>query len=135
MERWKQRLEDFRKAFSSLTIAVDRIKEFPEDEMLRAGFIQIYEYTLELAWKTLKDFLSSQGFIEISSPKKVFRTAFQAGFIKEGELWMKAIEDRNLTVHTYKKEIAEEVTNDILEKYFFIIRDLYFTLKKESNDE
>jgi nucleotidyltransferase substrate binding protein (TIGR01987 family) len=133
--RWQQRLENFEKAFSSLTIAVERIKENPNDEMLRAGFIQTYEFNLELAWKTLSEYLQDQGFGEISSPKNVFRTAFQAGYVKEGELWMEAIRDRNLTVHTYNEGLAEKVKEDILGKYYFIIKDLYLRLKQEENNE
>jgi nucleotidyltransferase substrate binding protein (TIGR01987 family) len=135
MERWKQRLQNFEKAFTSLTVAVDRIKANPDDEMLRAGFIQTYEFNLELAWKTLADYLKDQGFGELSSPNKVFRTAFQAGIIKEGQLWLEAMRDRNLTVHTYNEDLAEKVKNDILGKYYFIIRDLFLTLKQEKDDE
>lgn len=129
--RWRLKFENFEKAFESLTEAMDRIKKSPKDDLLRAGFIQTYEFSLELSWKTLHDYLEEQGFPDLSSPKKVLRTAFKEGYIKEGELWLKAIDDRNLTVHTYNEKLAEEVKNDILEKYYPIIRDLYHTLKKE----
>lgn len=133
--RWQERLENFEKAYLALSQALTRIKESPDDDLLQAGFIQTYEFTLELAWKTLQDYLEDQGFREINSPKKVIRTAFAEGYIKEGELWLQALDDRNLTVHTYKKELAEKVAADITSKYFGIIRDLYLILKKESTNE
>ena len=133
--RWQERLDNFEKAYLTLTQALERIKMTPEDELLRAGFIQTYEFTLELAWKTLGNYLEDQGFSEINSPKKVIRTAFSEGYIKDGEMWLQALEDRNLTVHTYKKELAQKVASDIKNRYFAIIRDLYLTLKKESSNE
>lgn len=133
--RWQERLENFSKAYEALAVAIQRIKINPDDDLLRAGFIQTYEFTIELAWKTLADYLEDQGFKEINSPKKVIRTAFAEGYIKDGELWLLALDDRNLTVHTYKKELAEKLAADIVSKYFSIITDLYITLKNESANE
>jgi nucleotidyltransferase substrate binding protein (TIGR01987 family) len=133
--KWHQKFENLERAFLRLTEAIDRIKQNMQDNLLVAGFIQTYEFTLELAWKTLKDYLEEQGFIEIESPKKVLRTAFKEGFIKDCELWLKAVDDRNLTSHIYNEEIAKQVITDILEKYYFIIQDLYFILKENKNDE
>ncbi|NBV99919.1 MAG: nucleotidyltransferase [Proteobacteria bacterium] len=130
---WKYRFDNLERAYLDLINAVSRIKDTPDDDLIRAGLIQIYEFTLELAWKTLKDYFEEEGFAEISSPKKVIRLAFKEGYIQNAEAWLKAIEDRNLTAHTYDKALAKTVAASIMDEYLEIIRDLYFTLKKEVN--
>lgn len=134
-KNWKHRFENFEKAFLFFTKAKDRFGQNIDDEILRAGFIQIYEFTLELSWKTLADFFEEQGFANISSPKKVLRTAFKEGYVVNGEAWIKALDDRNLTTHTYNEDLAKQVAADIIKIYYPIISDLYLTLKKETNDE
>ena len=96
--------------------------------------IQRYEYSIELAWKTLKDYLEEEGFIGVSSPKKVIRQALKDGYISD-PLWLKALDDINKTSHAYDETMAEEVTENIRDSYFFLLRDLYFVLKKELSDE
>jgi nucleotidyltransferase substrate binding protein (TIGR01987 family) len=73
---------------------------------------------MELAWKTLKDYLEAQKFIEINSPKSVIKKAFETGLIKDGHGWMDALEDRNLTVHTYDEDKARDIECAIRNSYF-----------------
>src|SRR5712691_11667974 len=77
-----------------------------------AGIIQMFEFTYETCWKLLKALLEDQG-IQAESPKKVFVGAYSAGLVDDREQWLKMIEDRNLTAHTYKKEMALEILNRI----------------------
>lgn len=128
--RWKQRFQNFGKAFYRLEEAVKIVQKEPDNFVLQAGLIQIYEFTFELAWKTLKDFLEEEGFT-LASPKATLRQAFQSGYIENGDLWLKALNDRNLTVHTYDDELAAEVIKDIEENYFQLLRDLYTWLKTQ----
>lgn len=65
------------------------------------GLIQSFEYTHELAWKTLKDFLIDRGNEGIYGSKDAVRASFQTGLIEEGEIWMDMIGSRNDTYHTY----------------------------------
>jgi len=95
--RWKQRLQNFSRANQLLQESLT-IKKPSKVE--RAGIIQFYEMSFELAWKTLKDFLTEQGF-EVTSPRPAIKQGFQSNIIEDGHLWIKALEDRNLTVHTY----------------------------------
>ena len=67
--------------------------------------------------------------------KKVLRTAFQEGYVTNGEAWIKALDDRNLTTHTYNEDLAKQVATDILEIYYPLIHDLYVTLKKEKDSK
>jgi nucleotidyltransferase substrate binding protein (TIGR01987 family) len=125
--RWKQRFENFEKSFLLL-------KEFTQiktpSKIERAGGIQFFEMSFELAWKVLKDYLESEGF-EPKSPKATLKQAFQSNLIEDGHIWMDALDDRNLTVHTYDEETAEEIEFKIKNEYFFILDKLYKKLKEE----
>lgn len=133
--RWQQRLENLSKAYEALSRAVERVEGAREDELLRAGIIQTYEFALELSWKTLRDYLLSQGFTDLDSPKKVLRIAFAEGYVKNGDGWMEALDDRNLSAHTYKKELADRLIADIANKYYGLVRELYGRLKQEAGRE
>jgi nucleotidyltransferase substrate binding protein (TIGR01987 family) len=92
--------------------------------------IQRYEYSIELAWKTIKDYLENQGFADIGTPKKAVRRALNSGLIKNPN-WIKALNDRNKTSHAYNEDMAQEVTNEIQQVYFYTLQELADSLKKE----
>ena len=91
--RWKQRFQNFQRAY--LLLEDSTSIEKPSD-VERAGLIQFFEMTFELAWKLIKDFLQEQGFT-VNSPKDALKQAFQSEIIKDGHVWIDALEDRNLT--------------------------------------
>lgn len=128
--RWRQRFQNFDKAFHRLEDAVEIVQKESDNVLLQAGLIQTYEFTFELAWKTMKDFLEEEGFMPLS-PKATLRQAFQNGYIKDGDLWLKALNDRNLTTHTYDDALAAEVIKDIQDKYFQLLSDLHVWLKTQ----
>lgn len=128
--RWKQRFQNFDKAFYRLDEAMHILANDPDNFLLQAGLIQIYEFTFELAWKTLKDYLDMEGFTT-PSPKATLRQAFQSNYIQHGDIWMKALNDRNLTTHTYDEAVAAEVINDIKEHYFLLLKELHTWLKTQ----
>ena len=136
MEKWKNRFISFEKSFNTLTEDIKKFmvnKDNPElYNLLCAGLIHVYEHTLELAWKTLKDYLEEQGFTDIAGPKKVIRTAFANDYLKDGDLWLEALDDRNLVTHDYDEDVAEAVVEYIVDKYQLMLSDLYFMLKKEN---
>lgn len=124
--RWKQRFSNYKKATMQL-------KEFIEKGELNKfevqGLIQCFEYTFELAWKTMKDYLEQEGF-EVKSPRSAIQTAFQTELIKDGHLWLDALNKRNLMAHTYDEEVAKEAEQLIKDKYYPIIIDLLCELDK-----
>lgn len=122
--RWKQRFQNFDKAFKRLADAILIIRKDPDNVLLQAGLIQTYEFAFELAWKTLKDYLEMEGFT-VHSPRATLRQAFQCGYIQQGDVWLKALNDRNLTAHTYDDEVAKEVIADIQQTYYFLLKDLH----------
>lgn len=93
-------------------------------EAERGGIIQFYEITFELSWKLMKDFLESIG-IDSQGPRGVIKNAFTENIITDGHAWIEALDDRNLTVHTYDEAIAKEVELKIRKEYFPLLEKLY----------
>ena len=126
--RWKQRFINFEKAFKLL----ERTLSLPTpSEAEKGGIIQFYEVCFKLSWKTMKDYLGSEGFT-VKSPKQTIKQAFQMEIIENGELWLSALEDRNLTSHIYDETITDAIIAKIRQDYFNIISDLYSFFRKEN---
>ena len=125
--RWKQRFVHFRKAFSLLeqTMTIEQ----PSDAE-RAGLIHFFEMSFELAWKVLKDYLEEEG-VTVVSPRDTLKQAFQSGLLDNGHVWIEALKDRNLTVHTYEEKIAVAVEQKIRDSYFPALLTLFQTLKSK----
>jgi nucleotidyltransferase substrate binding protein (TIGR01987 family) len=117
--RWLQRLSNYKKAFRQLSRAVELSKERDLTELEQQGVIQAFEYTHELAWNTLKDFLEERGVQNIYGSKDASREAFQAGLLNDGEVWMEMVKSRNQTVHTYDEATVAAIVKSILGSYFF----------------
>lgn len=126
--RWEYRFENYEKAYMRLSHAVQREDL---DELVQAGLIQTFEFTFELAWKLLKAKLEHEGF-SVKTPREIFKQAFQTGYISDGHVWMDALEKRNIMAHTYNNKIAEEVVGLIQQKYFPVLKELYFFFKNAS---
>ena len=90
-------------------------------EIEKIALIQVFEFTFELAWKTLKDYLDQSGY-DHHSPKNVIRQAFKSEYISDGELWMEALRTRNMTSHAYDQAVLEEtivfIFNDFIEDFY-----------------
>jgi nucleotidyltransferase substrate binding protein (TIGR01987 family) len=115
--RWRQRFQNYRLALARLTDAVSLSRERPLSDLEQQGLIQAFEFTHELGWKVLKDYLEEQGFGEIMGSKGAAREAFKNGLIADGEAWMDMIRARNLTSHTYQAAVAEGIARDILGRF------------------
>jgi nucleotidyltransferase substrate binding protein (TIGR01987 family) len=133
--RWLQRFNHFSKAFSQLAEAVDQAKLRPLTNLEKQGLIQAFEYTHELAWNTLKDFLESRGVTDLYGSKDTSRAAFKTGLIENGDVWMDMISSRNLTSHTYNEATAEQIGAAILERYYAEFAALHRKLEKLKQDE
>ncbi len=113
--RWLQRFDNYQKALTQLTkfIARGDLNELEEQ-----GLIQAFEYTYELGWNLLKDYLLYQGTQNIYGSRDAIREAFSVGLIADGEGWMKMLQDRNRTTHTYNEEVAAAIVANIRQLYF-----------------
>ncbi len=116
--RWKQRFSNYTQALKTLHKAVDLSKQRDLSELEQQGLIQGFEFTHELAWNVLKDYLEEQGFVGLIGSKNATREAFKNGLIEDGESWMDMIKARNLTSHTYNTDIATSIVNDILARFY-----------------
>ena len=119
--RYKQRFDNFEKSFLLLQQALD----IDEPSIVeKAGVIQFFEITFELSWKLMKDYLSYIGY-EVKSPREAIKTSFSIEIISDGEIWLDALSDRNLTVHTYNEAQADEIYMRIETLYFKLLQELY----------
>jgi nucleotidyltransferase substrate binding protein (TIGR01987 family) len=134
--RWAQRFDNYTKALSQLKNAIELASERDLSELERQGLIQSFEYTHELAWKTIKDFLIEKGNKEIYGLKDATREAFKNGLIDDGEIWMDMIKSRNDTSHTYNEETANEIAKAILNYYYSAFEKLFEKLTElKSKDQ
>jgi len=129
--RWIQRFNNFQKALAKLGAVADVKQVSDLSELEQEGLIQRFEYTYELAWKTLQDLLKYRGYQGISGPNPVLTQAFQDGFIKDGEAWSSMSAARNISSHTYDSDAAKEIAGNILSSYYFLFRDLEKRLDTE----
>ena len=123
--RWKQRFENFQKAYLFLKKSV---QQGTYDELQAAGLVQSFEFSFELAWKTLKDYQILMG-LSLSYPREVIKEAFKAGLINEGHLWISMLDHRNELTHRYNEEQAKRAIKLIREDYFPAIEQVYQKLK------
>ena len=130
-KRWSEKIKDLENAVSRLDEAIKDSKKI-ELSTLKDGVIQRFEFTLELSWKILKTYLVNEGIDCVNTPKSVVREAYKAGIIKNGEIWIEMIDDRNLTSHIYSQSMADDIYLRITKKYFKEL-DLLFHFLKEMN--
>jgi nucleotidyltransferase substrate binding protein (TIGR01987 family) len=139
--RWQQRFSNYVKALEKLKQSVEYIRHdlLPDEdaeseaegetldavlnEMIKEGLIQRFEYTHELAWNTMKDYADYQGIQNIGGSRDATREAFQMNLIKDAHVWMEMIKSRNLTTHTYNKDVADDIYVKILRQYFSAFLD------------
>ena len=114
--RWKQRFSNFEKALLKLSEVIEK-KEILSD-LEKEGLIQRFEFTHELSWQVMKDFLIYDGIQNIIGSRSAVREAFNKGIISNGEIWMEMIESRNRTSHTYLESILKSEYNKITKNYY-----------------
>ena len=115
--RWLQRLDSFKSARQQLQSAVELSQQRSLSDLEKQGLIQAFEFTHELAWNVMKDYLRSLGNITVVASRDATRAAFAAALIADGDNWMDMIVSRNLTSHTYNLETAAALAKRIAECY------------------
>lgn len=136
--RWKQRFDNYLRAFATLRRAVDLARQRDLSELEQQGLIQAFEFTHELAWNVLKDYLEGTGISGIIGSKGATREAFKNGLLVDGESWMEMIKARNLSSHTYNQDTADEVVTNILSRFYPAFEQMTATftaLAEQSQDE
>jgi nucleotidyltransferase substrate binding protein (TIGR01987 family) len=116
--RWQQRLQNFQHAKAALGRGVAVANERTLSELEQQGLIQAFEFTHELAWKVMKDYLAHQGNTDITGSRDATRAAFAANLLTDGEGWMDMIRSRNLTSHTYNLNVASDIARQVCERFW-----------------
>ena len=129
---WKQGYPNYGKAIQLLE---DALRIDQPDMIQRAGMIQFFEMGFELAWNLVKDYLESQGFADVKSPRSALKKAFETGLIADGHSWMDLLTDRNLAAHTYDEQKAIELEQLIRQKYFPLMHALHLTFKNKMHED
>ncbi|MFZ2633019.1 MAG: nucleotidyltransferase substrate binding protein [Desulfosalsimonadaceae bacterium] len=119
--RWEQRYANFKKALRQLQKFIDKGEL---SELENQGLVKAFEYTYELAWNTLKDFLEYQGQADIYGSRDVIRQSFSLNLIEDGESWLDMLKSRNKTSHTYNEDTAQEICQAVQNIYYPLFRQL-----------
>jgi nucleotidyltransferase substrate binding protein (TIGR01987 family) len=133
--RWRQRFDNFQRALLVLARGVQLARSRDLSELEQQGLIQGFEFTHELAWNLLKDYLQHQGMANVVGSRDATRLAFQSGVISDGELWMDMIRARNQSSHTYNLEQASAIAQAVTSRYepaFQALRDHFCGLIEAS---
>ena len=120
----KTKRDNFVNAAHRLAEAVTDYRNIRNDTV-RDGMIQRFEFTVELAWKSIKEYLEDQGSTTpIATPRAVLKEAFAAGVIQDAEEWNKIITARNITSHVYDEKTAEDVAAQICNDFLPLLKAL-----------
>jgi len=133
--RWKQRFDNYGKAFFELKEGIELANHRALTKLERQGLIQGFEYTHELAWNTLKDYLELQGHVGLIGSRDTTREAFKRGLINDGETWMDMIKSRNLISRAYDSGTAEFVYTSIVTRYYPLFQALHTEFLKRCVEE
>lgn len=127
MERFNERKEDFYNAFDRLKEAIKvEVSEITIDATLHR-----FEFTFELAWKTVKDYLDFLGYsYKNGSPREVIQNGYKQGIISDGEKWIEMMLSRNLLAHIYDEETSRSVYDKIINEYVDLFQKLKEKLEK-----
>jgi nucleotidyltransferase substrate binding protein (TIGR01987 family) len=122
------------KKYENFCAALENMEEIykyeePYDNVVLTGLVGLYEICFEQAWKAMKELLEMHGYEEgaTGSPKIILKTAYKSGMIKDEELWLKALQERNNVTHSYNRNIALEIVKLAKTKFF----DMFCELQKE----
>ena len=116
--RWKQRFYNYKKALATVKNAVELSASRKLSDLEKQGLIKGFEFTFELAWNVMKDYLEEKGVTGIIGSKDAVRYAFNKGLIEDGQVWMDMIQARNLSAHTYDEETADKLIKSISTKFY-----------------
>ncbi len=132
--RWEQRFSNYTKAFLHLESAIQLSKTRSLSDLECQGLIQGFEYTFELAWKTIKDYLEYMQ-VEVKFPRDVIKKGFQYDLIDDGEIWIDMLEKRNLMAHAYDESKAKTAIELITSQYFEQLNKMFLLFSKKSSHE
>ena len=132
--RWKQRFENLDKAYNKFLLVVEAIEKEPENEIYQMALVQAFEFVYELSWKTVKDYLLASGIQDANLPRDVIKKGFHYKIIKDGQLWIDMMLDRNILSHTYNEQKAKEIAKKICSEYQNGIKQVHKFFEEKSKE-
>jgi nucleotidyltransferase substrate binding protein (TIGR01987 family) len=129
--RWKQRFENYEKALGRLNEALHAVGKEPDNHLYEMATIQAFEFTIELGWKVLKDYLKYEGVQDTVLPRDVVRQAFQAQLITDGQIWIDMLEARNKTSHTYDDAQAAKIIQQIQQDFYAALNQAHIYFREK----
>ncbi|MCD6412458.1 nucleotidyltransferase substrate binding protein [bacterium] len=103
------KFQSLKKQYQKAVKRLDEILKKRKNKIIRDSAIKRFEFTFDLAWKTIKAFLEEEKGIRCISPKECFREAYRQGLIEYDEIWLKMTDWRNSAVHTYSEKFADDL--------------------------
>ena len=133
--RWQYRFSNFKRAYTLLQEATENVDKLSQLE--QEGLIQRFEYCTELAWKTIKDYLESEGVVfKQATPRAILKEAISLNFLSKGQVWLDILDARNKMSHTYDFQHFQKVAKDIAQQYINCFASLYeILMEKVLNNE
>lgn len=123
--RWRQRFQNFDRAVLLLREPMERDLAALSG-LEKEGTVQRFEFVVELAWKTLKDYLECEGqVIDPVTPRNVIKTAFAARILQDGQVWIDMLAHRNLLSRTYDERTFDQAVLAIRDRYLAAIEALH----------
>jgi nucleotidyltransferase substrate binding protein (TIGR01987 family) len=122
--RWKQRFENFKNARKQFIVGLELSRLRGLSSLEKQGLIQAFEFTQEMSWKVLQDYLKHQGIKDVVGSRDAFRLAYQNQLVSNGELWLDTILTRNQTSHLYDESILDEVFEKVVNQYPILFEQL-----------
>lgn len=119
------KIEHYISALAQLEQAAAIYQKSQQDALYRDGLIQRFEFTVDLAWQSIKEYLEDQGCsAPIATPRAVLKEAFAAGVIQDADAWNSVITARNITSHVYDEKTAENVATQICSDFLPLMKEL-----------
>ena len=122
-KRWRERHEFYQKALQQLTSGV---APYPNlNELEKDGAIQRFEFTFELAWKTLQDYFAQEsGYADVKGPRTVLKQAVKDNLIADGHTWLQMLDSRNELTHVYDETESRQILDDVVNIYLHLLQQL-----------
>jgi len=135
--RWKQRFQNYSKAFALLRIVIEENEDILTlSDLEKEGLIRRFKFTFELAWKTLKDKMQEDGImIDKISPKFILKLAYNSKYINNIEVWIAMVNDRNLISQTYNFNNFNKVLKALQDTYYSHLEELYIDFMTQDLNE
>ena len=129
MDKFQIKFNNYKNALARLHESIEESKT-NDSFTIRDGVIQRFEFTTELAWKTIREYLLTENVMDINSPKSVMREAYNNNLITDDDGWIQILQDRNSTSHIYDEDDANEVYKRISTSHIKLFDELSEILSK-----